>query len=239
MNTVREVNEWLSAISAGDVLEIAAGSGRFTRMATKALKDYRSWLAIDSDEDALEENRKQCNDSRIHFRSMRAQELDFPDNAFDTIAISRGLHHLLPLADCITEMIRVLKPGGLLLVNEMHSDVYNGKQQTQVMWHHLRVDMDRILGNDHTYSFSRKEIAGMFEGKNLEQVTLLDYIPDELRDAEQMKANYSRSLDLLKGRREHPALLQRFNDLQKRLEITGIENPPHLFMALRKKGQKS
>lgn len=45
-----------------------------------------------------------------------AGELPFPDAAFGTVVSTEMLEHALDPVACIAEMVRVLRPGGLLLV---------------------------------------------------------------------------------------------------------------------------
>jgi demethylmenaquinone methyltransferase/2-methoxy-6-polyprenyl-1,4-benzoquinol methylase len=47
-----------------------------------------------------------------------AMKLSFPDNAFDAVTIAFGLRNLPHYADGLTELRRVLKPGGCLVILE-------------------------------------------------------------------------------------------------------------------------
>lgn len=73
------------------------------------------------------------------FRLMSAMDLDFPDESFDVIYHSLLLHWTPDPAKAIQEMVRVLKPGGLVfgsqitkplaspymnLINQVHENVY-------------------------------------------------------------------------------------------------------------------
>lgn len=51
-----------------------------------------------------------------HFLQGDAQNIPFPDHAFDVVTISYGLRNLADLERGLREMLRVLKPGGRLLV---------------------------------------------------------------------------------------------------------------------------
>jgi ubiquinone/menaquinone biosynthesis C-methylase UbiE len=52
------------------------------------------------------------NGVEIEGAVVNAMSLDFPDNTFDIVYASNLLHHLPDPATCISEMHRVLKPGG-------------------------------------------------------------------------------------------------------------------------------
>jgi ubiquinone/menaquinone biosynthesis C-methylase UbiE len=77
--------------------------------------------------------------NRPAFRLMSAMDLEFPDNSFDVIYHSLLLHWTPDPAQAIQEMVRVLKPGGLVfgsqickplaspymnLINQVHENVY-------------------------------------------------------------------------------------------------------------------
>jgi SAM-dependent methyltransferase len=52
------------------------------------------------------------NGVQVEGATVNAMSLDFPDNTFDIVYASNLLHHLPDPAACISEMQRVLKPGG-------------------------------------------------------------------------------------------------------------------------------
>lgn len=47
-----------------------------------------------------------------------AERLPFPDAAFDRIIVVDALHHFIDQRDAIGDLLRVLKPGGRLLIEE-------------------------------------------------------------------------------------------------------------------------
>ncbi|MEU6832501.1 class I SAM-dependent methyltransferase [Nocardia beijingensis] len=56
--------------------------------------------------------------SRIQFREGSAMDLPFPDGAYDAVISSGSIKHWPNQRKGLAEMIRVLRPGGLLLVIE-------------------------------------------------------------------------------------------------------------------------
>ena len=57
-------------------------------------------------------------ESQLDLKIGDARKLDFSDNTFDTITISWGIRNVKPFSEGLREMLRVLKPGGTLLVLE-------------------------------------------------------------------------------------------------------------------------
>jgi len=56
--------------------------------------------------------------SAVDVKSGDARNLPFPDNTFDVITISWGIRNVNPFQEGLREMLRVLKPGGSLVVLE-------------------------------------------------------------------------------------------------------------------------
>ena len=70
--------------------------------------------------------------SNIEFVQANAEELPFPDNHFNAVSIAFGLRNVTHKDKAIASMLRVLKPGGRLLIlefskpkNALLSDIYD------------------------------------------------------------------------------------------------------------------
>jgi len=50
------------------------------------------------------------------FTVMNAESLKFGDGCFDTVCVANSLHHFENVDRALSEMKRVLKPGGLFIV---------------------------------------------------------------------------------------------------------------------------
>lgn len=113
----------LSGVRPGNrVLDIAGGTGdlaaKFSRIVgpegTVVLADINaSMLAVGRDK--LLDGGFQGN---IEFVQADAQYLPFPDDSFDCITIAFGLRNVTEKEIALASMLRVLKPGGRLLVLE-------------------------------------------------------------------------------------------------------------------------
>jgi ubiquinone/menaquinone biosynthesis C-methylase UbiE len=56
----------------------------------------------------------------VCFRAMPAEEIDYPDNSFDMVFARDILHHC-DVARCICELVRVIKPGGYMVIDELYT----------------------------------------------------------------------------------------------------------------------
>jgi ubiquinone/menaquinone biosynthesis C-methylase UbiE len=94
------------------VLEIGCGVGTDGVEFLKAGADYTGVDASDISVGLAKKNLKSHGYSDSFIRSADAEQLPFPDNHFDFVYSWGVLHHTPDLARAVSEVYRVLKPGG-------------------------------------------------------------------------------------------------------------------------------
>ncbi len=149
----------LKEVSGGKILDVATGTGQFITMLMEALKDYESFIGIDVHEKALEFAQKQFEGKPVEFIKMDATKLTLADETFDTVGIQYSLHHMKELKIVLSEMYRVLKPGGYFLVAEMYAD--DGQTEAQhshIKVHYLAAEIDMGKGDFHDHTYKRDTI---------------------------------------------------------------------------------
>lgn len=102
------------------VLDIAGGTGDLAKaFARKAGPTGEVWLT-DINESMLRVGRDRLlnNGLMIPISLCDAEKLPFPDNYFDRVSVAFGLRNMTHKDAALSEMHRVLKPGGKLLVLE-------------------------------------------------------------------------------------------------------------------------
>ena len=95
------------------ILDLAAGTGSSSIV---FLRDGVKVVAADFSEGMLEEGRKRHPELEFVFAD--AANLPFADQEFDTVTISFGIRNVEKTEVALAEMLRVLKPGGKLVVCE-------------------------------------------------------------------------------------------------------------------------
>lgn len=100
---LRKIDRLLDLKEGETLLEVGCGQGHLTkRLADRGIEV----IGIDANEEAPQ---VAGTDRVVH---MMAEDLQFDDDSFDTIVSIHAIEHIPPLEEALSEMARVLKPGG-------------------------------------------------------------------------------------------------------------------------------
>ena len=113
----------MSGVRRGNsVLDIAGGTGDLTAKFSRIVGPEGTVVLADINSSMLQVGRDRLMDrgvvNNVIFSQADAQYLPFPDNTFDVITIAFGLRNVTDKDMALRSMLRVLKPGGRLLVLE-------------------------------------------------------------------------------------------------------------------------
>ena len=170
-----EIRARLSSISAGKVLDVATANGDFIQTLMKALRDYDSFVGIDHSEDEVKKAKTAFDEEPVEILQMDAEDMDFEDGSFDMVSISHSLHHLANIDAVLSEMKRVLKPGGHVIVQENYSDPGQTEaQMTDMLAAHWDAEIDTLLGETHFKTLRKRKIRGHVEALRLEELEVFD-----------------------------------------------------------------
>ncbi|WP_299003647.1 bifunctional demethylmenaquinone methyltransferase/2-methoxy-6-polyprenyl-1,4-benzoquinol methylase UbiE [uncultured Shewanella sp.] len=113
------------------VLDLAGGTGDLTAKFSRIVGPTGQVILADINDSMLKVGRDKLRDKgivgNVNYVQANAEALPFPDNHFDIITIAFGLRNVTNKETAIASMLRVLKPGGKLLVLEF------SKPQHEVM----------------------------------------------------------------------------------------------------------
>jgi SAM-dependent methyltransferase len=173
----------------------------------------------------------------VWFIQMDTEWLGFEEASFDTVSISNGLHHLEDIPRCVGEIKRVLKPGGNIIIREVHRDIQAEPQLTDMNIHHWVAEIDTAGGYPHNKTFSRQELVDIVEDLDLCNVVFYDILNTDLdpmneaaiKENERIIDRYIQYANdaQLPG---HKAYQQRGEELQKQLRRVGIQWEPELII---------
>ena len=121
----------LSQIKAGEqVLDLAGGTGDMTARYAKAVGPTGRVVLADINQAMLSCGRDRLIDrgldNNIDYVLANAEQLPLASDQFDCLCIAFGLRNVTDQSRALTEMYRVLKPGGRLLILEFSKPVLPG-----------------------------------------------------------------------------------------------------------------
>ncbi len=100
------------------------------------------------------------------------EELPFADAAFDVVLSDNVIDHAERPLVIVAELIRVLKPGGLLYFTvNIHHPIYNFASHLHGAWNAVGIKLELSAFADHTIHLTEERIASAFAGQPLDIVT--------------------------------------------------------------------
>jgi ubiquinone/menaquinone biosynthesis C-methylase UbiE len=106
--------DWVCRQAVGDVLEVAIGTG--LNLAHYPAEVRVTGIEFSPDMLRIARRRAEELPREVDLREGDAHQLDFPDSSFDTVVCTFSLCAIPDEHRAVDEMLRVLRPGGLLLL---------------------------------------------------------------------------------------------------------------------------
>jgi demethylmenaquinone methyltransferase/2-methoxy-6-polyprenyl-1,4-benzoquinol methylase len=157
------------------VLDIAGGSGDLSRLFAKKVGKLGKVILTDINASMLSVGRDRMLDEGLAVPAMQcdAEKLPFPDNYFDCVSVAFGLRNMTHKDLALKEMLRVLKPGGRLLVLEF-SHVWKPLQPAYDAYSFkLLPVMGKVLAQDaESYRYLAESIRMHPDQETLKQMML-------------------------------------------------------------------
>ncbi len=230
----------LGKLDGGLVLDVATGEGGFARLLAARLNSYERIVGIDVSAPALLAARDNAGPDGLIPACADAERLAFPDAAFATVAIAFSLHHLARPARILLEMMRVLKPGGRLVIAEMHASARTVPQRTAVQVHHWAAAVDTALGITHSPTFPRQRFVDWIEALPLDEIEFHDQYasganPFDPAFTAQVQGYIDDYLERASETLDYPRLAQQAADLHQQITEGGIQPEPLLILVARKR----
>jgi ubiquinone/menaquinone biosynthesis C-methylase UbiE len=138
----------------GRVLDVACGPG----VVTCALAEHaHEVIALDLTPQMLEEARARCSKAgrtNVMFKEGSATSLPFADACFDAVITRLSFHHFLEPSVVLTEMLRVLRPRGIVAIADVVSAEAFDKSE-------LQNAIETLRDPSHVRMLTRSELIAM------------------------------------------------------------------------------
>lgn len=159
------MREWACSRATGDVLEIGVGTGRNLEYYSPEIH----LTGLDLSPEALEIGRRRARSLKrdVDLRIGDAQNLNLPDGSFDTVVSTLTMCSIPDYRAALAEVLRVLRPGGHLVMVEHVRSPSTGVRVGQRLLNPLTVR----FGADHLLREPLVEIRRLgFEILELERL---------------------------------------------------------------------
>jgi ubiquinone/menaquinone biosynthesis C-methylase UbiE len=146
------------ALTAGKtILEVGCGRGVGAKLISEAYDPDKLYL-LDLDLQMIQKAKQHLNgpnENRIYFCVGDAARLPFKDDSLDAVFGFGFLHHVSAWQDGLTEVVRVLKHGGVYFMEEYYPSLY----QNFITKH--------IVVHPYSNRFNSQELRQAFQNANL------------------------------------------------------------------------
>ena len=135
------------------ILDIAGGTGDLTAQFSRRVGPEGEVVLADINDAMLKVGRDKLRDrgvvGNVRYVQADAEELPFDDNSFDVITIAFGLRNVTDKDKALRSMLRVLKPGGRLLILEFSKPVSEPLNQAYDFYSfNILPKMGQVVAND-------------------------------------------------------------------------------------------
>ncbi len=231
------IGSLIGQIAPERALDVACGSGSSLELLIKSTPRHMQFVGIDADRSLLLGANANLPSGQVKLLQMMAEAMGFAGDSFDLVCVFASLHHLNEPESVISEMLRVLQPGGSFLLAEMYNDAMVEPRLTAVQIHHWAAEVDAFRGVFHHKTFARQAITRLVEQLNLERVAYHDYLeidnePFDVNVLSRVNAYIDRYLTYIDmstdGQNSEigKALIQQGSELKIKLGKTGFLSEP-------------
>jgi demethylmenaquinone methyltransferase / 2-methoxy-6-polyprenyl-1,4-benzoquinol methylase len=166
----RKAISFLKKRNVRTLLDVASGTGDFA-IAAAGMKEI-TVEAIDISqkmiEGGIEKIQKAGLDNRIHLHYGDSEDIQFADNTFDAVTAAFGVRNFENLNKGLSEMCRILKPGGIAVILEFSrprlfpvKQIYNFYFRVLLPWAGRQISKDKSA-----YSYLPESVFKFPSGKD-------------------------------------------------------------------------
>ena len=157
------------------ILDVATGTGDFALLATSMLAPEKL-LGVDLSEGMMQVARKKAAqqhlDSVVSFRKEDCMQLSLDENSFDAVTVAYGVRNFSDLERGLREMLRVLRPGGRLVIIELAAPKSFPMKQLFWLYSHIYMPLvGRLISHDSkAYSYLPATMEAFPQGEVMQEI---------------------------------------------------------------------
>lgn len=150
------------------ILDVACGTGDFALESVKVKPE--KIYGVDISSGMLEVGKqkiiKRGLQNLIEFKLGDGEKLDFEDNTFDAITVAFGVRNFENLEAGLTDMLRVLKPGGQVIILEFSTPTkFPMKQLYSFYFKNILPVLGKMFSKDNSaYTYLPESVAAFPDG---------------------------------------------------------------------------
>jgi len=139
---VKLIREHLGDLKGRRVLDVGCGKGRFARVLHAQEPAAEIW-GLDISEEMLRHV-----PAGIHTRAGSMTALPFEDGGFDGAYATESLEHAVEIAKAVSEICRVVKPGGRIAIIDKNADQWGRLNTPEWERWFTRKELEQLLRRD-------------------------------------------------------------------------------------------
>ena len=157
------------------ILDVATGTGDFALLATKELQP-KELLGIDLSEGMMSVGKEKAQndhlDNIIHFQKEDCLNLTLPNNSFDAVIVAYGIRNFENLDKGLSEMCRVMRPNGRLVIIELTAPIHFPMKQLFWLYSHvLMPTIGKIISHDSkAYAYLPATMEAFPQGEEMQKI---------------------------------------------------------------------
>lgn len=143
------------------VLDIACGEGYGSNLLSKSASAV---TGIDIDVNTINKASKKYSSNNLKFIQGRVEAIPAPDNSFDVVVSFETLEHSFDHEKIFSEMKRVLKPGGLLIISTPEKKYYTDLPGSHNSFHLKEVyehEFTKLLRDHFSHHYCFYQSSGL------------------------------------------------------------------------------
>lgn len=159
----------LKSANPQQILDVATGTGDFAFEALKILKPTKI-IGVDISQGMLdiasEKITKRKLQKKFEVRLGDSEKLLFDDNTFDAVTVAYGVRNYENLEKGLSDMLRVLKPGGKVVILEFSKPkVFPVKQLYNFYFQYITPSIGKLFSKDSSaYKYLPESVAAFPDG---------------------------------------------------------------------------